>query len=856
MNTEKLFTQITETLASPASDYHKLKKSLRLLRKYLGVDRCSLLYPCHPDATTQIIPVESTTQDYPGASKLKTSQPLSPLFQHLCKTVGNSSSPVCIDFKNIEPTPLLALYEQFSIKALMAKLIKLPNGQQWGLILQQCSSSRQWSDEAKEIINKAADLISPTLTSFLDIPTLLNAAEFSADYIDKSPFAQVIYNMDRQIVYANEPYCLLKKLSFTQLLNQNGKQFIPKKEWSRFNQLFDDILEHGKASLDVELLAKQTIVHVETHGSLITYNGLQHYVITLIDLTEKIETQQQLQSYSDIQHAIMEASDDGILVEDTRRRVITINQTFFDTFDLPNTLLKDEATDNSALGLLNASMPACHDHEKVQAGVRSVTTTSSTKTSSTVYLKNGKILDLSSFPLIHNDTIKGRVWYFKNITENTLLTQKLSFEATHDPLTQLINRRGFDNALNHAIDTLKDENTAHALLYLDLDQFKIINDDSGHASGDLALVEVSQLLLKKIRSADILARVGGDEFCILLKDCPPDMAQKLGEEIRQDIDNFTFMSGEKEYSLGVSIGIVIIDKTVMSYEEALKLADTSCYIAKEAGRNQIHFHTNEDQTVALRLRQNKTISQIHEALKTNQFVCYVQKICAIPDAESTMENKQYNYEVLVRMLDKSGKIIAPNLFLPAAERHKLMYKIDHWVIENSLHAMATIQDQFNWVSINLSGQTIAHEDTFGVIKNSIEKNNLAPGKVCFEITETAAIISPEKGLSLLNKLQKLGCLIALDDFGTGLSSYEYLKQLPSDILKIDGQFIKNMLDDPIDLAMVKSMNDISHTMGKKTVGEFVENAEILEKMQELGIDYAQGFYLDTPKPLHTLLAAQ
>jgi len=854
MSKETLFAEVTKLLNSSLSDYHQLKKILNLLLDYLSVDRCSLMYPCDSEATTFIVPIESTTKDYPGANELKVSSELLPFFQFVSKTLEGTTDPVEFQPKNIKSTEIRGLYTQFSVKSQIVKLIELPHGASWGISLQKCRSLQQWSDETNEVINEVANLISPTLTSLLDIPTLLNAAEFAIASVDNSPFAQVIYNMDKQLIYANEAYCLLKKESLSQLVNKHGQQFLPKQEQPKFNPFFGRILKYGKASGEVDLVVNQNIIHVEIHGYLTTYNGLQHYFFTLLDLTEKINNQQQLQSYSDIQHAIMEASDDGILVEDPERQVIAINQTFFDTFDLPSDLLTGK--NNTPLSLLKASKPKVLDAEKIDQMVTDISPTSNMKTSSTVYLKNGNILDFSSFPLIHNDTIKGRVWYFKNITENTLLTQKLSFEATHDPLTQLINRRGFDATLNDAIDTLKEDDTVHALLYLDLDQFKIINDSSGHASGDLALVEVSQLLLKKIRSADTLARVGGDEFCILLKDCPPDMTFQLAEEIRQDIDAFTFMSGGKEYSLGVSIGIVTIDKTITSYEEALKLADTSCYIAKEAGRNQIHFHTIKDQTVALRLGQNNTISQIHEALKTNGFVCYIQKICSVANTESIMENKQYSYEVLVRLLDKDGNIVTPNIFLPAAERYKLIYKIDHWVIENALHAVATIQEKFNWISINLSGQTIAHEDTFAVIKNSLDKNNIAPGKVCFEITETAAISNPELGLELLTKLQELGCLIALDDFGTGLSSYEYLKQLPADILKIDGQFIKNMLNDPIDLAMVKSMHDIAHIMGKKTIGEFVENADILKKMQEIGIDYAQGFYLDTPKPLHTLLAVQ
>jgi diguanylate cyclase (GGDEF)-like protein len=850
-----LFAEISDTLTLPISDYHKLKKTLNSVLEHLGVDRCSLLYPCRTDVSTHIVPIEATTPKYPGTSKLKAHIPTNPLFQHVCKTVEGTNEPIEFQFDSIESKELLGLYEKFSIKAQMVKLIELPDGEKWGLSIQQCNSARIWTNETKDVINKVANTILPILTSLLDIPTLLNIAESATEAIDNSSLAQVIYSMDRQIAYANEPYCQLNKRDLNSLLRQHGQQFLPLEEQYKFNQFFDDILEHGKSDHScMKTTGDGNIINIEAHGSLITYNGSRHYLITVNDVSEKIIAQQQIQSYSDIQHAIMEASDDGMLVEDTNRKIIAINQTFFNTFDIPPNLLKEK--NNETLEMLKAGTLAIYDGEKITQDVIALSPTSDIKTSKIMRLKNGKILDLVSFPLVHDNTIKGRVWYFKDITENTLLTQKLSFEATHDALTQLVNRRGFDKELSLCIDTLKQIDTVHALLYLDLDQFKIINDSCGHAAGDMALIEVSQLLLKKIRSADILARVGGDEFCILLRDCPPDVAHKLSDEIRQEIDDFIFTSNDKEYNLGVSIGIVSIDKNFSSYEDALKLADTSCYIAKEAGRNQIHIHTNADQAVALRLKQNNVVSQIHDALKTNRFTCYVQKICSVSDNERNTKNSQDSYEILVRMLDEKERVIPPNIFLPAAERYKLIYKIDHWVIKNAIHAMATIQDQFKWVSINLSGQTVAHKDSFNVIKESIKKSNINPSKICFEITETAAITNPEFGVEFLNKLQELGCLIALDDFGTGLSSYEYLKRLPADILKIDGQFIQNMLDEPLDLAMVKSINEISHIMGKKTVGEFVENAATLKKMKEIGIDYAQGFYLDTPKPLQTLLDVQ
>lgn len=395
-------------------------------------------------------------------------------------------------------------------------------------------------------------------------------------------------------------------------------------------------------------------------------------------------------------------------------------------------------------------------------------------------------------------------------------------------------------------------NKSHALLYLDLDHFKIINDSCGHGAGDIALIEITQLLAQTLRSDDILARVGGDEFCILLNNCLPESAQRVAEQVRQAIGRFTFTWEEKDYGIGVSIGIVSIDSTITSYEDALKLADTSCYLAKEEGHNRIHTHTSADQAVLLRLQQNNVISQIYNAFKTDKFSCYVQKICAVDKVSHADNSTLCNYEVLIRMRDEDDYVIPPNLFLPAAERYKLIYKVDHWVIQDAISKMARIQDKFNWVSINLSGQTIIHESTFDIISSTIKTSGMDPRKVCFEVTETAAISNPQQGIAFLNKLTQLGCLVSLDDFGTGLSSYEYLKQLPAHILKIDGQFIKNMLDDELDLAMVKSMNEIAHIMEKKTIAEFVENKEIFNKLIEMGVDYAQGYYLDTPKDINTL----
>ncbi|MEH6504110.1 MAG: EAL domain-containing protein [Cycloclasticus sp.] len=982
MENKNLLTEIKAALGLPISEYQRLKFILELVREAYHVDRCWLLYPCDPEADKYIIPLEAHTDNYPGVSQLKNYHQAHPVLQQICKATSQTNDAVVFDISTSE-SELQKSYLKFNVKAQLACRIQIKTlrNEHWALGLHHCEHEHQWSHAEKELLAKITRLILPQLDTLLDITSLLNNMASATEVIDNSPMAQVIYNMDRRIVYANEKYLQLNERSLDEVINTTPRKYFTKKDLIKYDNFFDTVLSSGKAVASAsKKRGDGELITVENTGSLIRFLGKKHYLLACKDITEETETLKALETSLEIQQAIMETSDDGIAVEDVNRKVITINQNFFDYFNISPSYLSD--IQHSTLALLKAALPVVKNSAEIGEMVSELTANSSKKASASIYLNNGtildmmafplfykgmvhgrvwyfkditekinstkalqssldiqhaimeasddgmlvenvnrevitvnqtfidtfkidqkltgnigvptlevlesgsavidnikeisdlivslkptidtkstaliyllngSILDMSSFPLIHEGSTQGRVWYFKDITEKVKLTQKLSFEATHDPLTKLMNRRGFDDELQNTIESIKQNDAFHALLYLDLDRFKMINDSCGHGAGDIALIQISELLMKHLRSSDVLARVGGDEFCILLKNCTADTAKKIAEKIRRYVDKFDFEWDGKVYDLGVSIGIIVLDETVTTYEEALKLADTSCYLAKEEGRNRIHFHTLADQAVLLRLQQNNIISQIQNALNTDRFVCYIQKICHVEHAIKNKHCGLCNYEVLVRMLDEVGNIIPPNVFLPAAERYKLIYKIDHWVIQHAIAAMATVQDKFNWFSINLSGQTIGHEFSFDIIKEAIETSGIPPHKICFEVTETAAITNPEFGLEFLNKLRELGCLVALDDFGTGLSSYEYLKKLPADILKIDGQFVKNMLDDELDFAMIKSINEIAHIMGKETIAEFVENADILNKLLEIGVDYAQGFHLDTPKPLSSLL---
>ena len=974
-----LLNRIDEILNLPLSEYNRLKLILRTTREELGADRCWLLFPCNPNAEQHLIAIEETTIKYPGVNRLKKYSLTNPLFLHVINHALTSQSAVSFDLPSIASSELLQLYKKFDVKSQMACQIPIENKDGWILGIHHCEQYHHYSEEDKNLLTAIAIKITHSLHQLLDIPNLLNAAELSTEILENSQLAQSIYSADRKIVYANAAYCKINQRQLKDIVRLDGKQFVSDKSKNDFDSFFNEIETNGYASLKADKVTGQgKIIHTENSGCTILYNGHSHYLITSRDITNEVEAVYALESSLDIQRAILEATDDGVLVEDRDRNIIAINQKFYDYFDFtpPNKEVVN------TLELLESGLQSLLNPEEIGPLVSQMSPSSKEMTLVTILLKNGTILDLNAFPLIHKNKIKGRVWYFKNVTKQTLstqalenaldiqraineasddgmlveglnrqvisvnqvfietfkipqdalgqsnqtslqllklgihlmtnaeeigemvnetpvnsdekinflihltdgrvldttsfpliredviqgrvwyykditekykLTHRLSFEATHDALTKLVNRRGFDDELQGIISHIQTNNSTHALLYLDLDQFKIINDTSGHSAGDLALIEVSQTLTDILRKTDTLARVGGDEFCIILHDCLPDRAKEIAEKIRHAIDDFIFVWGENEYNLGVSIGIVSLDATISSYESALNLADTSCYLAKEAGRNRIHVHSTSDQAVLQRLQEGNIVSQIHNALKTEGFTCYIQKICNTTLSSKKESSAAMNYEVLVRLLDYKGEIVAPYVFLPAAERYKLIYKIDHWVITNSINQMARIQNKFGWLSINLSGQTITHEDTYEVIASAIKNSGMHAEKLCFEITETAAISNPQVGIAFLQKLQTLGCKIALDDFGTGLSSYEYLKKLPADILKIDGQFIKNMLNDELDLAMVKSINEIAHLMGKETIGEFVETPEIFAKLKELGVDYGQGYHLHKPCSMQSLI---
>lgn len=439
----------------------------------------------------------------------------------------------------------------------------------------------------------------------------------------------------------------------------------------------------------------------------------------------------------------------------------------------------------------------------------------------------------------------------EDVSETRLLSEQVAYQASHDALTGLVNRSEFDRILQTVVFEATNEDTEHALCYMDLDQFKIVNDTSGHMAGDELLRQLGDVLRQLIRKGDVLARLGGDEFGILMNHCSLNEAFKACEKLRDVIRDFQFAWEDRSFSIGVSIGISSINKSCGNAVDILKEADAACYAAKENGRNRVHVFRPDDEALASRQGEMQWVEKIRHGIDGNYFVLYGQLIVPISDNPEGL-----HFETLVRYQDEYGNTIPPGAFLPAAERYNMASALDKWVITHLFSWLAeheSFLDKLSLCSVNLSGLSLTDESMLDFISEAFSRYLIPTEKICFEITETAAIGNLNYATKFINHLRKKGCLFSLDDFGSGLSSFAYLKNLPVDYLKIDGLFVKDILDDQVDLAMVRSINEVGHVMGKKTIAEFVENKQIFELLRELGVDYAQGYGIAKPMPLDDLL---
>lgn len=444
----------------------------------------------------------------------------------------------------------------------------------------------------------------------------------------------------------------------------------------------------------------------------------------------------------------------------------------------------------------------------------------------------------------------GSVLVFRDVTQARELAKQLAWQAAHDQLTSLINRREFDLRLTRLLDSTKSSGDQHALLYMDIDQFKVVNDTAGHAAGDDLLRQLADKFRSQIHGSDTLARLGGDEFGVLLEHRSLDEALKIANALRKIVQDFRFTCEGRTFEVGVSIGLAPITAHSGSPANLMSCADAACYAAKDKGRNRVNVYSPEDIDLMQRQSEMRWVTDISKAFEEQRFRLYSQPI--LPLGEQQVRG--HHCEILLRMIDVDGKVIAPGAFLPAAERYGLMPVIDRWVIRTLFAAVsgslsAGESKPHRICSINLSGASLNDEYFPEFLRDQISHYRIPPTALCFEITETVAISNLERVRRFMLELKQAGCRFSLDDFGSGMSSFAYLKDLPVDYLKIDGMFVKNMVQNPIDLAMVEAINRIGHVMGIQTIAEFVEDEATQEKLRILGVNYAQGCWVGMPAPL-------
>lgn len=667
----------------------------------------------------------------------------------------------------------------------------------------------------------------------------------------QDPLYQV--DMEGKVIWASPSIEQLLGYEPDELLGTDIQSlYVDQGQWQEFTAELasrNGIIEHFETRLlhkcDIEVwISENAHYRYDAHHNPIGIEG------SLRDITERKLTQEALFQEREKAHITLESIGDGVITTDVTGAVEYLNPIAERVTgwshreargeSITKVLrLIDEKTDNAMENPAQRALKSGSAH-KVMGHPRL----------SHRYEEKYYSVEVTAAPIRDSDgEAVGCVIVFHDVTELRGLAHKMSHQATHDALTGLINRREFEVRTEACMERSRSEYTEHALCYLDLDQFKIVNDTCGHAAGDELLKQLSMLLRGKLRTGDTFARLGGDEFGALLQDCPLDDALRITEIMRKAVEEFRFAWEDKTFRVGASIGVVPINMDSGNLSDLLSSADTACYIAKEQGRNRVHLLQPDDKSLTERRGQMQWIHRIRDALEGDRFRLYFQPIKHVKCQDTGQHG-----EVLLRMLSDQGEIIAPGAFLPSAERYHLMPDIDRWVVRNTFLAMQNATPHnLDTCSINLSGQSLSDDKFLDFIVREIETSSILPRHLCFEITETAVIANLSNATRFISVLREMGCRFALDDFGSGLSSFAYLKNLPVDYLKLDGSFVKNMVKDNIDRAMVKAINQVGHIMQIQTIAEFVEDEATMKVLRLLGIDYAQGYGIAMPRPFEQIL---
>ena len=578
---------------------------------------------------------------------------------------------------------------------------------------------------------------------------------------------------------------------------------------------------------------------------------ITHYHGYIIDITESKMTEAALFEQQEQAYVTLQSIGDGVIAADMNGRVLFMNQVAEELLGISNTGVAGRVI-NEIYNIVNEKTGSPMENPVAAAIARGKRVEAGDNT--VLVCNDGRKIPVenSASPIRSREgNIVGAVMVFHDVIEARKLARQLEYQATHDSLTDLFNRREFERQLDELVANCRYEDSyRHCVLYLDLDQFKLVNDTCGHTAGDRLLKDLPPLIQKVTGDGNLLARLGGDEFGIILKNCSLEDAGKIAGRIIKVISSYRFIHGDHVFEIGASVGVV--DVCEQQPGTVLGNADMACYMAKDSGRNRYHVFTENDRDIAKRQIEMEWVSRLNRGLTENRFELYYQKI----DSLQKNGHDKKHYEILLRLKDENNRIVSPSEFISAAERYNLMGEIDKWVINATLKNYADNKLEYLdgniMFSVNLSGVSLSDDNLPGYISERMNHYGVPGRQICFEVTETAAIANLNKISGMMNSLQELGISFSLDDFGSGLSSYTYLKHLPVDYIKIDGNFVSDIINDDMDLAIVESINYLGHAMNLKTVAEYVVSDDVRSKLQEMGIDYAQGYAIHRPQSLADL----
>lgn len=690
-------------------------------------------------------------------------------------------------------------------------------------------------------------------------------ATWLGEMIESSMSELLVFDAEtRQLIHANRGACRNLGYGLSEIIGATADRFVDGWNDASRREVQGPLLrgEREVTLVDVKVRRKDgSIYSAEGRVQLARHQGRQVFVVNAHDISARKAAEEALYREKELAQITLESIGDAMITTDDAGRVSYLNPVAERLTGWKRAEAEGRALDE-VFRIVSEK-----DRLRVDSPVDRVLHTgeiTGLANNTVLIARDGREYSVedSAAPIRARDGgLVGVVLVFRDVTEARELAHHLSWQASHDALTELANRREFEHLLTGLLQSARMRNVRHTLLYLDLDQFKVVNDSCGHQAGDELLKQLASILLSRMRKSDTLARLGGDEFGVLLEGCGVEQASAIAQQLLDAIRAFRFTWQGRLFSVSASIGAAEINEQSESTMQVMAAADTACFMAKDKGRNQIQVFRMDDEEVSSRHGEMGWASRLVQSVEENRFFLAFQHVQALG---STRPAGACEYvEVLLRMKDEQGRTIPPMTFIPAAERYHLMPTIDRWVIERTMHCIgrytrpaATGPEaalcRRTRFAVNLSGVSLSDEHFLDFILEQFDKTGAPPGQLCFEITETAAISNLSRVARFMQRLKAMGCRFALDDFGSGLSSFAYLKNLPVDYLKIDGMFVKGSAQDATDFALVESINRVGHVMGMQTIAEFVESSSILSRMREIGVNYVQGHHIHQPEPFAAL----